>query len=943
MSVPLVFDYDNLPVYKRNEDFLFKALSYKQEQLDANRAKVQNLYDQYSMLDIYRDVDKEYADQRLQQVKDFTNKFVAGDLSSEYLTQYVSSNLNEFVDDNVINAVTSTKRFKNEMNEWEQARKETPDKYNEINRQYAISNNPNYHNWINSEEVGSLYQGGSGFIEYVDVNKRILENLPKAMKDLREEWVKTQPGSGIFRDKVTMERVPRNRMEKVLDLVIGGDGRRQMQINAWAEARPLDEETVRQSFTSYYQGKLGDTNRDIKALENQLAKSTGSKKEAIQAEIDSLKGDQSYFKRNLDNAPSMGKDQMYSDLYEKRFKMDALDAYSYHPRVLKKDIDRNDLESKKFQFELEKFEHKKMMDMLEGSGTKRGKGLGADGRERPLPGRELLSEEVGVDYSATASLQEQVHQKGNEYYTSLKEATGLELTNAEWSEVMSKIDENTLSDKSNISIELSNGKTANIDLNAKGVKDNILGLRSHILGDTPHIKEFRKSIRELRDTGILFSSSDLDLMKQTALSIGQAVVEEDDGTFTVRQITPEDAESLANKLNSYVGSTSRQRRVGGFLGTELTKAEAKTLQIWKSALLLSDNSVPEYIREEAYNTFASDYVEQGFDLKGIETVLGTVDDIRAKEEPQEAPASQTIPGSTILTTLIDPRAGEATAKTFEVKNTDSLIDKEALKVFDNKSEQILKDHEQAFKTSHRAMLVGKDHMPELHSDLRVLADVPQNFKGPFEIHRVFKEDGSYGIKINWPEWVSPGSGEAKEKKMQSKLIDYEQVLSLDLNLGELSISNYDLDRFGENAPSLNMGSSTPSTNKLEDLDTQYGNKALSVFSKSSFWNPFEESLVQSDVPQEKAQEYVEFRDAFFKGDINFRLQNVRGKRYRYEMVTPNGEVIHYQDVPERNISDAGLSVLTEQSPFIKNDLVIDYLQNMLGQSDSETVIFDISN
>jgi len=285
MSVPLIYDYGKLPVYKRDEDFLFKALSYKQSQLDSSREKVQNIYDQISTLDLHRDVDKKYVNDKLKNVKDLTNRYVAGDLSDGYLMQYITSNLNDFADDTVLNAVTSTKKFKNELAEWETHRKAEDGTYNEKNYQYALQSNPNLQRWLQGEEAGTLYQGGSGFISYVDYNKKLVEEMPKAMKALKETYVERVPGSGIFYDKVTMERVSKEKMRKVMEAVIGEDGYRQMNIDAWSESQGMSDEDVLNSYKGRYASLLAEESRTIAGLKG--TKVTEANKDQIQQLIES--------------------------------------------------------------------------------------------------------------------------------------------------------------------------------------------------------------------------------------------------------------------------------------------------------------------------------------------------------------------------------------------------------------------------------------------------------------------------------------------------------------------------------------------------------------------------------------------------------------------------------------------------------------------------------
>ena len=57
---------------------------------------------------------------------------------SDNLTNSIISNISQVADENVKNAVMSTRLYRAEMAEWEKAKKDSPDKYSQVNHAYAM-------------------------------------------------------------------------------------------------------------------------------------------------------------------------------------------------------------------------------------------------------------------------------------------------------------------------------------------------------------------------------------------------------------------------------------------------------------------------------------------------------------------------------------------------------------------------------------------------------------------------------------------------------------------------------------------------------------------------------------------------------------------------------------------------------------------------------------
>lgn len=337
MAVPLVYDYRGIAPYKRDEDFLFKALSYKQSQLDTNRGKLQNLYDQYSMLGAIKGVDKEYINGRLQEVTDIVDQYTSGDLSSDYLTQNLMSNLDQMVDQKVINAVSSKKLREKEVQEWEDARLEGGEKYAKLNEEWALNKNPNWKSYVNNDQVGAVYNGGSEFTEFVDVHKAINDNALKIAKFLEESYVKvSQDQFGNFVDE-TGKKVNRQKLRAALDATLGPKEKKQLEINGWGQYGQLSDQQLEQQFNEFNSAKVRGFQQELAKMDNFMK--TSEYQSATAEEKAEIKDASDHYRQEIEKvtsgslyqeATANGRDFVETYMYTNRLMNDVLNGYEFN-------------------------------------------------------------------------------------------------------------------------------------------------------------------------------------------------------------------------------------------------------------------------------------------------------------------------------------------------------------------------------------------------------------------------------------------------------------------------------------------------------------------------------------------------------------------------------------------------------------------------------------
>src|SRR5690554_62428 len=960
MAAPLIYDYRNLPVYKRDEDFLFKAISYKQGKLDANRAKLQGLYDQYSMMEATKDVDKEYIAQRLNEVKNIADQYAAGDMSSDYLTQNLMGNLDKVVDEKVINAVASTKRYNNEMQEWAYAKANEPDKYRDRNKDYVMSNNPNLQNWLGSEEVGAIYNGGSGFVEYVDYNKRMLEEMPKAMETLGEKWMELEPGSGIYYDKVTKERVPRNKMERVMRLAIGEDGYRQMAIDGWSEAKNYSDEEVLQDYLAVNQHLLDEAIERSEATKITISKTAD---EVKKKELEETKGylDRSIerLRKKVESAGEKDKVSMYQELHRDRYEDNILSAYSYGTRITDRDIDRNSLETIKQQFAERKFSAEMALKIQKATGTTGATGTaGSDGGVFP-GGSVVVDEKMGYSKDKV-NLQTAIRESGAEALNKLKASSGLTgVDDQDWVTILSSVDINSLAGKESQEVELADGRKVTLDFSKNPeLVANMIKYQNHVNGTDPAVKAYRDNIKELRNSAYVTEGGSMDNegFMVAASSIGHKVEVSEDGSKKLVGLEPEKLETEVLRITSKIHRRRRAERVGGTawsLVEPLTESEKETLKLWRSAGFLLSSDMDADVLGEATITFMDEMVDEGYSLKDAKSLgeVGnyTLDAIDSRNKQIDeysdvadniaknlAPAAFATPlGIPLLMTGYFTGTKPMITKVDDMMTTNhSAFSNDKIKVFNDKSELALKQSPSTYAPDVRSFLINKKDNPKAFSAMRTSLKLDGTFDGVIEAWPVLDEGGvSTGeVRVKYYDKVEGVRGQ----EAGTETMTAEQFDKTGLTLGDITYSEYSITVFGENAPDLELGSSSVSRDKLRRMQKEGGggSEGIAVYHED-YWRDMDVLATESRLSGEKAEKYVRFKSDFTSGGVNFKLKNDKSTgTYVYTMEDRDGNILAQVDSEATDIQGSQVSsLITDRSVNIKNDLATTYLRQLLTEQE----------
>lgn len=144
---------------------MVKVGMQKQAQYDKGVEKIQTSIDNVAGMDVIRGIDKTYLQSKVNELGNNLKFVAAGDFSNFQLVNSVTGMTNQIAKDkNVLNAVSSTKKYRKELNHIEEQKKKglvTPD--NLYNFQKGANE------WLNSEELDNSFN--ASYKDHFDVMK----------------------------------------------------------------------------------------------------------------------------------------------------------------------------------------------------------------------------------------------------------------------------------------------------------------------------------------------------------------------------------------------------------------------------------------------------------------------------------------------------------------------------------------------------------------------------------------------------------------------------------------------------------------------------------------------------------------------------------------------------------------------------------------------------
>lgn len=214
----------------------------KQQKYEENVQKIQGQIDQVAGLDIYKDIDRNYLQSKLNELGNNMTMFAAGDFSNFQLVNSVSGMTKQLVrDPNIQNAVESTRKIRNEQKFMEEERKKGT-----LHRNNEIYFNDEIGRYLSSNAVGEKFNGR--YQPYTDYQKKWRDikkeldikedtsDLPFVMKD--GKVVIGANGKPIVNDymvRETFKGIDPNRLKQAIMSSMDDNDFRQMQIDSYVQ------------------------------------------------------------------------------------------------------------------------------------------------------------------------------------------------------------------------------------------------------------------------------------------------------------------------------------------------------------------------------------------------------------------------------------------------------------------------------------------------------------------------------------------------------------------------------------------------------------------------------------------------------------------------------------------------------------------------------------
>lgn len=829
-SYSTVNNYDNIPLFDNNYQLITQALGAKQGALNANRQQLQLLNDQLGSVDIARGVDQEYYTERLSKARDLVNQYAHLDLSSSYLTQDLIKNFSDIVDDNVLTSVASTRIFRNEQAEWQDARKNKPAEYNQGNYNYAMRNASA---WLNGDQVGQTYNGGGGFKPYVDVAQELTKILPDISKALEAEWVTTEGGQGMFRDKVTRKEISRDKVQAAIQARLGAKEVEQLKINAWNQFSPMDESAVGNMYDSYRTSKLSDLDSKLSSAQHLYSTATNQTDKANYASaVDKLKKQRDVYANK--SYESLGKEGAYTTMYMDQFIEPFLDTYSYESRIVDREVDDNSYKTAQMNLDIQEFQYKMQSDARRLAFEQE---KWATNRNNINAAGSGLANPVAVQGEVIEGARElpdnfsEIDQAQVQAMNGLKRIRGLEnMSPSEAQEVA-----NQLRGKTHLSqIEVTvGGRRVTIDGNAN--RDQLLMFKNNVEDLNPAVKQLHEKLGGFYGdlTNKLIKAYKADPGEFDAVPfMTKKIVEKPDGTFKIVPVTGD--------VNYYKGLLWKAANVGEEYTTTvngksvkkivqpLNNGEKETLNMMVQIHAISDPNLSPTQRRESFKNLKNN----------LQQKVGTAD--IQKNFPDYY--NQVATGKNKDTRLISLNTGTSNSGVSFNTQDKYLSDMDNVwdayipgngwdrvgTYFNRGLENIFTQQEGLAATyteqlSKNAFSFGKG--TKGYKEIQQMVGLPGTNELPIFAERILDAEGmpTGQLKVYTKDNVYGGTG---KKAGTEKAPSVNQVMSVQdfsratgMNFGDFARTPYD-SKYGTNTPSIDLGtpgSGNRATYELGDL------------------------------------------------------------------------------------------------------------------------------
>lgn len=329
-------------------DAMLKVGTYKQGKYEEGVQKIQGQIDKVAGLDIYKDVDKQYLQSKLNQLGSKLKTVAAGDFSNFQLVNSVGGMATQVgKDDKVIGAVNSTIAFRKELEKMNQDSEKTGGS-NLYNRDTFLQDS---NQWINDKTVGSSFN--YQYTPHRDVFKKLVEVGKSVGIDstIVQQLFKTDPkGNQLYVDgklqyndvmaETLLKGKDKGKLLEAFQAGLDAGDYKQLSINGRYELKGKTPEQLTgmldDTFNNYQKNiilqkeKINDKILEIKSLSAKESTSKEAKDALSNLEERLVTLDEGIIKKrqSVDQLKSADPDSIRSSIYTNNFIDSVADSLS---------------------------------------------------------------------------------------------------------------------------------------------------------------------------------------------------------------------------------------------------------------------------------------------------------------------------------------------------------------------------------------------------------------------------------------------------------------------------------------------------------------------------------------------------------------------------------------------------------------------------------------
>lgn len=268
-----------------NIDLLASGMQYKQEKADANQAMINQYVTSMMDMEIDKEEDREYFDNKVNNLVNYVNKNFRGqDLSSQGVASSILNQIGSAIDTKVVNAVSTTKMWRKFRSDLEDMKLSNPKMYSAVNEAYAMLP---YYQWLNDGQVGST-SSRPHYTPFTDYRKKISDKvmeLRKANKPMKfTEFSDKLPGRMLEK---TVDRMTDAEIYSIAASMLDENDLAQMNIDAWFNVQRNPDMYNHNTTKGFIDANTRASQNRITLLKDELRKagSDQARRDAIKASI----------------------------------------------------------------------------------------------------------------------------------------------------------------------------------------------------------------------------------------------------------------------------------------------------------------------------------------------------------------------------------------------------------------------------------------------------------------------------------------------------------------------------------------------------------------------------------------------------------------------------------------------------------------------------------